>query len=144
MVAYLDHAAATPLDPRVREAMLPFLAEEFGSPASLHARGRRPAAALARARAQLADLIGAEPEAIVFTSGASEARNLAVKGLIAANRRLGARHAVASAVEHPATLAACRSAVGGDGELTLVGVDGEGRIDPDGLTGALRPDTALV
>src|SRR5438874_11907380 len=98
--------------------MLPFLADEFGSPASLHARGRRPAAGLARARAQVAELIGAEPEATVFTSGASEARNLAVKGLLAANLGLG-RHAVASAVEHPATLAACRSAVGGEADLTL-------------------------
>jgi cysteine desulfurase len=140
---YLDHAAATPLDPRVREAMMPFLAGEFGSPASLHRRGRGPAAALARARAQVADLIGADPEAIVFTSGPTEARNLAVKGLLAANRSMG-RHAAASAVEHPAILASCRSAAAGDDDLTLVGVDGEGRIDPADLARALRRDTALV
>jgi cysteine desulfurase len=138
VTAYLDHASATPLDPRVREAMLPFLGDEFGSPASLHARGRRPAEALARARAHVAELIGAEPEAIVFTSGPSEARNLAVKGILAAGTAPG--HAVASAVEHPATLAACRSA----GQLTLVGVDGEGRIDRDGLAAAVRDGTALV
>jgi cysteine desulfurase len=143
MEAYLDHAAATPLDPRVRAAVLPFLGEEFGSPASLHARGRRPAAALARARAQVAWLIGADPEAIVFTSGPTEARNLAVKGLLAANRGRG-RHAVASAVEHPAVLAACRSAAEGGGALTVIGVDREGRIDRGALARAVRPDTALV
>jgi cysteine desulfurase len=128
----------------VRAAVLPFLGDEFGSPASLHARGRRPAAALARARAQVADLIGADPEAIVFTSGPTEARNLAVMGLLAAGRGRG-RHAVASAVEHPAVLAACRTAAGeAGGELTLVGVDGEGRIDRGALARAVRPDTALV
>jgi len=138
VTAYLDHAAATPLDPRVREAMLPFLSDEFGSPAGLHARARRPAEALARARAQVAELIGAEPEAIVFTSGPSEARNLAVKGILAAAP--ASRHVVASAVEHPATLAACRNA----GEVALVGVDGEGRIDRDELAAAVRDGTALV
>jgi len=142
--AYLDHAAASPLDPRVREAMLPFLGEAFGSPQSLHDWGRRPADALERAREQVAALVGAEPEWIVFTSGASEARNLAVKGLLAANRSLG-RHVVASAVEHPATLAACRSAErDGAAELSLVGVDGEGRVDPVALGDAVREDTALV
>jgi cysteine desulfurase len=143
-VAYLDHAAASPLDPRVREAMAPFLDEAFGSPQSLHEWGRRPAVALERAREQVAALVGAEPEWVVFTSGATEARNLAVKGLLAANRALG-RHVVASAVEHPATLAACRSAErDGAADLTLVGVDGEGRIDPDALRAAVREDTALV
>jgi cysteine desulfurase len=142
--AYLDHAAAAPLDPRVRAAMLPFLAEDFGSPASLHAWGARPAAALAEARAAVAALVGAEPERVVFTSGATEARNLAVLGLLAATRPAGGAHAVASAVEHPATLAAAHAAVGSTGALAVAGVDGEGRIDPEALGAALRPDTALV
>lgn len=141
MRAYLDHAAAPRLDPRVRAAMLPFLAEEFGSPGSLHAWGRAPADALAAARADVAALIGGAPQEVAFTSGAGEARNLAVRGLLAAHRHRG-RHVVASAVEHPATLAACRAA--GDVELTLVGVDGEGRVGASDLAAALRPDTVLV
>ena len=141
--AYLDHAAASPLDPRVREAMLPFLDERFGSPSSLHEWGRAPAEALERAREQVADLIGVEPDHVIFTSGATEARNLAVTGLLGGNRARG-RHAVATAVEHPATLAACRSAERRGGALDLVGVDGEGRVDPAALAAAARDDTAVV
>jgi cysteine desulfurase len=141
--AYLDHAAASPLDPRVREAMLPWLGPHFGSPSSLHEWGRAPAEAVEDARAEVAALAGAEPEWVVFTSGATEARNLAVTGLLSANRTLG-RHVVASAVEHPATLAVCRTAAREGAALDLVGVDGEGRIDPAALGAAVRDDTALV
>jgi cysteine desulfurase len=140
--AHLDHAAASPLDPRVRAALVEALGA-WGSPSSLHDAGRAPAAALEEARAAVAALAGAEPEAVVFTSGATEARNLAVKGLLSANRALG-RHVVASAVEHPATLAACRTLARGDVTLDLVGVDGVGRIDPAALAGRVRDDTALV
>ncbi|HSI30403.1 MAG TPA: aminotransferase class V-fold PLP-dependent enzyme, partial [Miltoncostaeaceae bacterium] len=86
--AYLDHAAASPLDPRVREAMLPWLDERFGSPSSLHEWGRAPAEAIEAARAEVAALAGADPDWVVFTSGATEARNLAVRGLLSANRAL--------------------------------------------------------
>jgi cysteine desulfurase len=141
--AYLDHAVATPLDPRVREAMRPFLGEDFGSPSSLHEWGRRPAEALERARRQVAGLVGADEDGVIFTSGAVEARNLAVKGLLRGNRARG-RHLVASAVEHPATLAACRTAEREGAELDLVAVDGEGRIAVADLAAALREDTALV
>jgi cysteine desulfurase len=141
--AYLDHASATPLDPRVREAMRPYLDDAFGSPSSLHGWGRRPAEAIERARAQVAALVGAEPEEVIFTSGAVEARNLAVKGLLRGNRARG-RHVVASAVEHPATLAACRTAERDGAALDLVPVDGEGRIAPAALAGALREDTVLA
>lgn len=141
--AYLDHAAASPLDPRVVEAMLPYLGERFGSPSSLHGWGRAPAEALERARAEVAALVGAEPEEVVFTSGATEARNLAVKGLTAANARLG-DGIVASAVEHPATLSACRGAERDGARLTLVPVDGLGRIDPGALGEAVDGATALV
>jgi cysteine desulfurase len=140
--AHLDHAAASPLDPRVRAALVEALGA-WGSPSSLHNAGRAPAAALEEARAAVAALAGAEPEAVVFTSGATEARNLAVKGLLSANRALG-RHVVASAVEHPATLAACRTLARGAVTLDLVGVDGVGRIDPAALAGRVRDDTALV
>ncbi len=141
--AYLDHAAAPLLDPRVVEAMRPFLGAQVGSPSSLHEWGRLPAEALQRARDQMAALVGAEPEWIIFTSGATEARNLAITGLLRANRALG-RHIVASAVEHPATVAACRSAVREGAELDLVPVDGEGFVDPAALAAAARDDTALV
>ncbi len=140
--AYLDHAVATPLDPRVREAMEPFL-DGAGSPSSLHEWGRRPADALERARRQVAELVGADEDGVIFTSGAVEARNLAVKGLLAGNRALG-RHVVASAVEHPATLAACRTAEREGALLDLAPVDGEGRIAPAAVAGAVREDTALV
>jgi len=140
--AYLDHAAATPLDPRVREAMEPFLGGA-GSPSSIHEWGRHPAEALERARGQVAALVGADEDGLIFTSGAVEARNLAVKGLLAGNRALG-RHVVASAVEHPATLAACRTAERAGAPLDLVRVDGEGRIAPAALAEAVREDTALV
>ncbi|HET6691435.1 MAG TPA: aminotransferase class V-fold PLP-dependent enzyme [Miltoncostaeaceae bacterium] len=143
VTAYLDHAAASPLDPRVREAMLPWLGERFGSPSSLHEWGRAPAEAVEAARAEVAALAGAEPEWVVFTSGATEARNLAVTGLLAANRALG-RHVVASAVEHPATLAVCRTAARAGAVVDLVGVDDEGRIRPAELGAAVRDDTALA
>ena len=140
---YLDHAAATPLDRRVREAMAPFLDDAFGSPSSLHDWGRRPAEALERARRQVAELVGADEDGVIFTSGAVEARNLAVKGLLAGNRAIG-RHVVASAVEHPATLAACRTAGRAGARLDLVAVDREGRVAPGDLAAAMREDTALV
>jgi cysteine desulfurase len=140
--AYLDHAAGRPLDPRVREAMLPHLAE-FASPSGLHEWSRGPAEAVERAREHVAALIGAPPDAILFTSGATESRNLAVKGLLSANRRLG-RGVVASAVEHPATLAACRTVTREGGELALVGVDAEGRIEPERLAACVGDATALV
>lgn len=141
--AYLDHAAASPLDPRVREAMLPWLGERFGSPSSLHEWGRAPAEAIEAAREEVATLAGAAPEWVVFTSGATEARNLAVAGLLAANRALG-RRAVASAVEHPATLAVLRTAGREGTAVDVVGVDREGRVDPAALGAAVRDDTALA
>jgi cysteine desulfurase len=141
--AYLDHAAASPLDPRVREAMLPFLHDAFGSPSSLHDWGRGPAEALARARAQVAALVGADEDWVIFTAGAVEARNLAVKGLLRGNRRLGSG-IVASAVEHPATLAACRTAEREGASLALAPVDAEGRLAPADLAAAIGEDTAVV
>jgi cysteine desulfurase len=141
--AYLDHAAASPLDPRVREAMLPFLGAEFGSPSSLHGAGRAPAAAIARARESVAALVGADPDEVVFTSGATEARNLAVAGLLSANPRLGPR-VVLSAVEHPATVAACRAAERRGARLATVPVDAVGRVAPETLGAAVDAETALA
>ncbi|MEW6583132.1 MAG: aminotransferase class V-fold PLP-dependent enzyme [Actinomycetota bacterium] len=140
---HLDHAAGRPLDPRVRAAMLPVLDAPPASVEGVHEPARRCADLVEEARGSVAALLGAPAEAIVFTAGATEARNLAVKGLLSANRRLGG-HVVASAVEHPATLACCRTATRDRGELTLVGVDADGRIAPSAVAAAVREDTALV
>ncbi len=140
---YLDHAAAGPIDPRVREAMAPYLGDVFASPEALHDAARGPADAIERAREHVAALIGADPAGVIFTAGDTEARNLAVKGIASANAHAGG-HLVASRVEHPATLAACRTVTRTGGELTLVGVDGDGRVDARELAAAVRDDTVLV
>lgn len=123
--------------------MLPHLDADFGSPSSLHEWGRAPAEAIARARARVAALVGVDPEHVIFTSGATEARNLAVKGLRSANAALG-DGIVASAVEHPATLSACRSAERAGARLRIVPVDAVGRIDAGALAAAVDDATALV
>ncbi len=143
MAVHLDHAAGAPLDPRVREAMIEFIGPEFGSPAGLHAAARRPAQVLEEAREAVAALLGAPAEGVIFTAGATEARNLAVKGIPAANRALGPR-VVATPIEHPAVLSACRSRARDGGALTLVDVDRQGRIDPAALGAAVGDDTCLV
>ncbi len=143
MRAYLDHAAATPLDPRIVVVAQRFLGEEFGSPDGLHDAARRPSEALRRSREQIAGMIGAEPEEIILTSSGTESLNLGVKGLFAANRGLGGR-IVATSVEHPATLAAARTATRAGGELTTVAVDGEARLRAEHLAAAVEEDTALV
>ena len=143
MSAYLDHAAASPLDPRVQAAAAPFLDELFANPGGVHDGARRPAEVLEAARASVGALIGAPGEEVIFTSSATEARNLAVKGLFAANRSLGER-IVTTRVEHPATLAACRTATRDVGEVAEVGVDAEGRVAADDLAAALDDSTVLV
>ena len=143
MRAYLDHATAAPPDARVHAAMAPFLGDAFGSPASLHGWAERPALAVEEARAHVAALVGAEVDEVIFTAGATESRNLAIKGLVGANRALGGG-IVTTAVEHPATLAACRTLERAGHRLAVVGVDGEGRVDPDALAAAVDDETALV
>jgi cysteine desulfurase len=141
---YLDHHATTPLDPAVVAAMLPYLTEKFGNPSSRqHAFGQQAHAAVEEARAQLARLIGAEPEDIVFTSGATESDNLAVRG---AARAAGARgrHLVTTAIEHPAVLEPARTIEREGFEVTVVGVGPDGIVAKDEVARALRPDTVLV
>ncbi|MEM8882887.1 MAG: cysteine desulfurase family protein [Planctomycetota bacterium] len=138
---YLDNHATTSLDPRVLDAMLPFLRHEFGNPASRHAWGRRAAEAVDGARAQVAALFGAEPDEIVFTSGATEANNLALRGT--ALRHPGG-HLIVSAIEHPAVLDTARALAAEGWSLTELTVDPRGCVAPDDLRAALRPDTFLV
>ena len=140
--AYLDHAASTPLDAEVREAVAAALRCP-GSPDADHPAGAPAAAMLERARAQVAALIGADPEDVIFASGATEARNLAVKGLLSANRTLGP-HAVASSIEHPAVIATLRSRMRDGDPVSFTGVDGFGHIDPGALADAVGPETCMV
>ena len=140
---YLDYNATTPVAPEVAEAILPFLHEQFGNPSSSHVYGQRAMQALAEARGQVAALLGARPEEIVFTGSATEANNLALFGVA---RALSGkkRHLVTSAIEHPAVQQPLRRLREDGWELTVVPVDGEGRVDPDAVRRALRRDTALV
>lgn len=140
---YLDYNATTPVAPEVLEAMLPYLREHFGNPSSSHAYGRQAAQAVAAARSEVASLIGARPEEIVFTGCATESNNLAVLGVARALQGTK-RHLVVSAVEHPAVMAPALRLRAEGWEVDVVPVDGYGRIDPARVAAALRPDTALV
>lgn len=140
---YLDHNATTPVAPEVFAAMAPWLQEHFGNPSSSHAYGRRAAQAVAQARAQVAELIGARSDEIVFTGCATEANNLALLGVAKA---LGTtkRHLVISSVEHPAVAAPAMAMRGLGWDVTVVEVDECGRTSAEAVEWALRPETALV
>ncbi|HSN57713.1 MAG TPA: cysteine desulfurase family protein [Candidatus Sulfomarinibacteraceae bacterium] len=139
---YLDCNATTPTDPRVAEAMVPFLSGFYGNPSSGHRAGREAKAAVEGARGQVAACLGCAAEEIVFTSGGSESDNLALRGAVAAR---GGGHVVTSAVEHPAVLeTALAMEMEGLIRLTVVGVDDRGRVDPAEVEVALDDDTALV
>lgn len=141
---YLDYNATTPVDPRVAEAMLPHLTDLFGNPSSSHPYGAEPRAALERARAQVAGLIGARPGEIVFTASGSEADLLALRGAVLAAGR-SRPHVITQATEHPAVLESCRALERLHGaRVTVLPVDGEGLVDPCALAGALDEDTVLV
>ena len=140
---YLDYNATTPVAPEVADAIMPFLREQFGNPSSSHVYGQRAMEAVAKARRQVAMLLGATLEEIVFTGSATEANNLALAGVARAlaGRK---RHLVTSTIEHPAVEQPLRRLQEEGWELTVVPVDGAGRVDPDAIRRALRPDTALV
>ena len=139
---YLDYNATTPTDPRAAEAMRPFLTGCFGNPSSDHRAGREARQAVDQARTRVASSIGARPDEIIFTSGGTESNNLAFHGLVAAR---GGGHVITSAIEHPAVLEVVLAIEGScDIEMTIVGVDSRGRVDPAVVEQALRPDTVLV
>ncbi len=144
MRVYFDHHATTPLDPAVLAAMLPHLGERFGNPSSVqHVFGQEARAAVDQARESVASLIGADPEEIIFTSGATESDNLAIRGIGRALAGRG-RHVVTTAIEHPAVLEPCRTLEREGFDVTRVGVSPEGLVDPADVVAALRPDTVLV
>jgi cysteine desulfurase len=141
---YLDHHATTPVDPAVVAAMLPYLTEKFGNPSSRqHLLGQEAHAAVEEARAQVARLIGAEAGDIVFTSGATESNNLAVRGAAHAAGAQG-RHLVVSTIEHAAVLEPARHLQAEGFELTVVAAGSDGVVAADEIARALRPDTTLV
>ena len=140
---YLDYNATTPVDPTVVDAMEPYLREHFGNPSSAHIYGNRAKEAVERARRQIAALIGAAPGEMVFTGCATEANNLAIRGVARALRHCG-RHIVTSAVEHPSVAQPCRRLQDEGWEVTVVPADRYGRIDPDAIARAIRRDTVLV
>jgi cysteine desulfurase len=140
---YLDHHATTPVDPRVLDAMMPYLQEQFGNPGSPHAFGREASAAVERARAQVAGLIGASPREIVFTSGATESNNLALRGVAAFYRDLG-DHIVTTTIEHKAVLETADELEASGLRVTRVPVDGDGLVDPEAIAEAIEPGTLLV
>lgn len=140
---YLDYNASTPIDPAVVAAMRPFLDEAFGNPSSGHWASTPAKAALEKARSQVAGLLGCAPAEIVFTSGGSEANNLAIKGTFFALRHKG-EHIVTTTVEHPAILAPCRFLEQLGAAVTYLPVDSTGRLDPEDVRRAITPRTILI
>lgn len=138
---YLDYNATTPVAPEAMDAMLAYLREEFGNPSSDYALGRRAREAVARARQEVAALIGARPEEIVFTGCATEANNTVLKGVAA---RFGRGHIITSAVEHPSVTQPLSYLLAEGLEVTIVPVDGTGRVDPEDVRRALQPNTILI
>jgi cysteine desulfurase len=157
MSIYLDYAATTPVDSRVLAAMLPYFSERAGNPSSMHAFGQDARAAVDRARVETAALLGARPGEIIFTSGATEADNLAIVGValarggeqagLAGTAQSGGdrrRHIVTSAIEHHAVLEACHFLEQRGYEVTFLPVGAPGIVDPDDVRSAVRSDTALI
>ena len=138
---YLDNNATTRVHVEVAEAMAPYLGEEYGNPSTGYPLGKRSKEAIDRARAQVADMIGARPGEIVFTSCGTESDNAAIASALAAQP--GKRHLVTSSVEHSAIILFAK-ALAPDLEVTELPVPANGRVDPDALVAAIRPDTALV
>jgi cysteine desulfurase len=141
---YFDYNATTPLDPQVREAMLPFLTDVWGNPSSLHQVGRLARSLLDEARESSAAVLGCKPSELIFTSGGTESVNLAVLGT-ARHLKSRGRHLISTSVEHHAVLQACEYLASREGfDVTWLPVDREGRVDPETLLKRLRPDTILV
>jgi cysteine desulfurase len=143
-VIYLDHQASTPIDPRVLDAMMPYLTTCYGNPSSPHAYGHTAAAAVQIARHQIRELVGAASDSeIVFTSGATESDHLAITGIAAALRDTG-NHIITTAIEHKAVLAACQQLTCQGFRLTIIPVDADGLVDPARIAAAITSQTILV
>ena len=140
---YADNAATTKLSPAVLEAMMPYLTEEYGNPSSLYRFGNHAKRAIEQARKEVADVLGAEPFEILFTGGGTEADNW-VKEIMRSLKARGKNHFITSAVEHHALLHSAQRLQKEGFEVTFIPVDREGRIDPEQVRAAIRPETGLV
>jgi cysteine desulfurase len=139
---YLDYNATTPMLPEVVDSMLPYLRQHFGNPSSGHVYGTRARAAVATAREQIAALIGCDADELIFTSGGTEANNLAIRGVI--DVATGRSHIVTSVIEHPATIQPCNWLEAHGSRVSRIGVDADGRIRMDEATESITDATALV
>jgi cysteine desulfurase len=140
---YLDHNATTPTDPRVIEAMLPYMNEYWGNSSSLHLFGREALQGLEDSRVKIASYLNCRPDEIYFTSGGTESDNLAVKGVAYAQREKG-RHVITSRIEHQAVLESCQFLEREGFDVTYLPVDNQGIVDLDELRSAIRKETTLV
>lgn len=143
MQAYFDHNATTPVDREVLDAMLPYFAGQFGNASSIHSAGQQARAAVERARDSVAALLGAKPAEIVFTSGGTEADNLAIFGSLAASP-LGKKHVITTQIEHHAVLHSCEALERQGVEVTYLRVSSDGLVDPEDVRRAIRPETVLI
>jgi cysteine desulfurase len=140
---YLDHSATTPVDPRVAKAMARAVVETFGNASSVHGFGQQARAAVDRARREVAAVIGAKQNEIIFTSGGTEAKNLAIRGLCEASVQTG-RHIITSTIEHPSVAGVCIEMEKRGWEVTRLPVYENGIVRVEDLTRAIRPDTVLI
>ncbi len=141
---YLDNNSTTPIDPRVREAIEPYLTTVFGNPSNIHCFGRDAAEGIAQAREQVAELIGAKPEEIFFTSGGTEANNWAVKGVAIALMLEKGKQIITTPIEHASVLASAQYLERNGWQVTYLPVDSYGLVDPEDVRRALTKETALV
>jgi cysteine desulfurase len=143
---YFDYAATTPLHPGALEAMMPYLTKEFGNPSAVYSFARTAKKAIERAREQVASVLGARPDEIIFTGGGTEANNWALKGVaeMCGVRCAKGRHIITTAIEHHAVTHVCDFLKQSGYEITFLPVDSEGFISPDALAAAIRPDTILI
>jgi len=140
---YLDYAATTPTHPEVAKAMLPYFTDTFGNPSSIHSYGQEAKGAIEEARVKVANLINARDEEIVFTSGGTEADNLALKGVAFANENKG-NHIITSSIEHHAVIEPCKFLERRGFSVTYLPVDGYGLIDPDDVRKAINDKTIII
>ncbi len=143
MRIYLDNAATTPVDPEVLKAMLPYFSEKFGNASSIHSLGRESREAIERAREVIAKRLNVKPNEVIFTSGGTEANNLAIKGVALANKDKG-KHIITQKTEHKCVLNSCKFLEKLGFEVTYLDVDEYGRVNPEDVESAIRDDTILV
>jgi cysteine desulfurase len=139
---YFDHAATTPVDKTVLKAMLPYFSEEFGNASTLYELGKMSREAIEKARANVAKLINADAGEIIFTSGGTESDNMAIRGILSANKNK--KHIITSRIEHHAILDTCKWLQKNGYEITYIAVDSSGLVNPKDVENAIRPDTAIV